>query len=319
MDIAVEIRSPGGPEGLQVVSRAPQQPGPGEVRLRHHAIGVNFIDVYHRRGLYPLPPPAIPGVEGAGVIEALGSEVEGLAVGQRVAYAGTPGAYASTRLLPAWRALPLPSEVSFAQAAGSLLRGLTVEMLLHESYPLRAGSTLLVHAAAGGLGGLLTRRAKRLGARVIGTASTPEKAAIARANGADAVVVGREADLAAEVAALTEGRGVDFAIDGIGGAMLARSLKCVRPFGLVASIGWVAGPVPPLRLEELGLAALAKPSVMAYAADPTRYPAAAAAVLAGLAEGLEAGAAGSYPLAEAAAAQAELEAGSLTGSLILRP
>ncbi len=319
MDSAVEIRSPGGPEGLQVVPHAPQEPGPGEIRLRHHAIGVNFIDIYHRRGLYPLPSPAVPGVEGAGVIEALGHGVEGLAVGQRIAYAGAPGAYASTRLLPAWRALPLPPEVSFAQAAGSLLRGLTVEMLLQESYPVRADSTLLVHAAAGGLGSLLTRRAKRLGARVIGTASTPEKAEVARANGADAVVVGRDTDLVSEVATLTDGRGVDLVVDGIGGTMVARSLKCVRPFGLVASIGWVAGPVPPLRIEDLGLAALAKPSVMAYAADRTRYPEAGAAVLAGLAEGLEASPAGSYPLAEAATAQAALEAGRLTGSLILRP
>lgn len=319
MDIMVRIKAPGGPEALQVVECPPQAPGAGEIRVRQRAVGVNFIDIYHRTGLHPLPPPAVPGVEGAGIVEAVGPGVAHLKAGDRIAYAGLPGAYASTRLIPAWRAVPLPVDIDFGIAAASMLRGLTVHMLLTLTFPATAGTVLLVHAAAGGLGVMLTRQAKRLGAQVIGTASTPEKAAIAMRHGADHVIVGRDADIVGEVAALTSGKGVDFAIDGIGGDLLRRSLGCVRPFGVLANIGWVAGRVPPVDIEELGSVMLAKPSVMAYSADRAYYASGTRAVLEALEAGIVADMGGEYRLADAAGAQTALETGRTTGSLVLVP
>lgn len=319
MDRQIHITAPGGPEALAATAHTPQEPGPGDIRLRHHAVGVNFIDIYHRRGLYPLPAPHIPGVEGAGIVEAIGDGVTGIQVGDRVVYAGVPGAYAATRLLPAWRAVPLPGEIPFDVAATSMLRGLTAHMLLTVSYPVAPGTVVLVHAAAGGLGVMLTRRAKSLGAIVIGTASTEAKANRARANGADHVVTGRDADLVQAVSDLTQGTGADLVIDGVGADMLEKSLRCARPFGTVANIGWAAGPVPPLRIDALGQVALAKPSVMAYSADRARYPEAAKAVVKAFRAGIVTDIGGRYPLAEAAAAQTELEAGRTTGSLVLLP
>ncbi|MAB00844.1 MAG: alcohol dehydrogenase [Stappia sp.] len=319
MDIQVRLKGTGGPEVFEVLEAAPQAPGRGEIRVRQHAIGVNFIDVYHRSGLYPLPAPHIPGVEGAGIVEATGDDVGGIRVGDRVVYAGAPGAYASTRLLPAWRAVRLPDEVPFDVAATSMLRGLTTHMLLSASYPVRAGSVLLVHAAAGGLGSMLTRAAAHLGATVIGTAGTREKAAVARANGVAHVIVGRDADIPGAVAELTGGRGVDFVIDGIGGDMLARSLGCARPFGLVASIGWVAGAVPPIRIDDLGMVALSKPSVMAYAADRERYVWAGEAVIDAFGRGVVSSVGKTLGLADAAQAHADLEAGRVSGCIALLP
>lgn len=319
MDIQVRIAEPGGPEVIKVTEATVPSPGEGEVLLRQHAIGVSFIDIYHRRGLYPLPAPGVPGVEGAGVIEAVGPGVGGLRIGDRVAYAGVPGGYATTRLIPAWRAIRLPDGIPFDIAAISMLRGLTAHMLLTVSHPVGEGSILLIHAAAGGLGIMLTRWARQLGATVIGTASTGEKAAVAVANGADHVITGRSADPVREVLELTGGRGADFVIDGIGGDMLRKSLKCTRPFGTVASIGWVAGPVSPVAIEELGMAALAKPSVMAYSADRKRYPMAAEAVIKAIGSGIASRVAGSYRLAEAAKAHEELESGHAVGGLVLVP
>ncbi len=203
-----------------------------------------------------------------------------------------------------------------------MLKGLTAHMLLTRTHPVREGQTLLIHAAAGGLGALLTRWAKRLGAQVIGTAGSPEKARIALSHGADHVVVGREANLVAEVAALTGGRSVDFAIDGIGGTMLKKTLSCVARFGTVASIGQAAGPIPPLAVEELGplrSLSLARPSVMAYAADPELYARGTADLLALMQTGIAAEIGGEYPLTEVARAQADLEVGRTTGSLLLAP
>ncbi|MBB4302497.1 NADPH2:quinone reductase [Rhodobium orientis] len=319
MDIEIRMTGRGGPEVLGAIETTPQVPGAGEIRLRQHAIGVSFIDIYHRRGLYPLPEPHVPGVEGAGIVEAVGPGVEDIGIGDRIAYAGVPGGYAATRLLPAWRAVRLSDDIPLEIAATSMLRGLTAHMLLTVTYPVAAGTVLLVHAAAGGLGVMLTRWARHLGATVIGTASTEEKAAFAIANGADHVIVGRSADIVQNISNLTDGKGVDLVIDGIGGEMLQKSLGCVRPFGTVASIGWVAGPVPPIRIEDLGLAALAKPSVMAYSADPNRYADASPAVIAALQAGIVSEIGGTYPLAEAARAHADLEAGRTTGSQVLVP
>ena len=322
MDKAVRLRSPGGIERLEVIDWPAQVPGPNEIRVRHHAIGVNFIDIYHRTGLYPLPTPAIPGIEGAGIVEALGDNVAGVSVGQRVAYAGLPGAYAATRLLPAWRAIPLPATISSRLAAASVLRGMTAHMFLTRTYPVLPGTVLLIHAAAGGLGVVLTRWAKSLGATVIGAVGSQEKAETARANGADLVIVGRDVDLIAEVARLTEGRGVNFAIDGIGGGTLAKTLGCVRRFGTVASIGQAAGPIPPVAVEEIGPVrslCLARPSVMAYAADKDIYATAMTAVLAMIEAGIAAEVGGNYRLEAAAEAQADLEAGRTIGSAVLQP
>ncbi|RAI01531.1 alcohol dehydrogenase [Acuticoccus sediminis] len=319
MDIDIRITTPGGPAALEVTASEAREPAAGEIRLRQQAIGVSFIDIYHRAGLYPLAAPGIPGVEGAGIVEAVGPGVEDLRVGERVVYAGAVGGYATTRCLPAWRAVRLPDDVPMEIAATSMLRGLTTHMLFHATCPVGAGSVLLVHAVAGGLGIILTRWAARLGARVIGTASTPQKAAAALANGADHVIVGRDADIAAEVMRLTGGAGVDLVIDGIGGAMLRTSLRCARPFGAVASIGWVAGGVPPIAIEELGLASLSKPSVMAYSADPARYVAAAETVIEAFRSGIVGDVGGRYPLGDAADAHRALEGGQTQGGLVLLP
>ncbi|MHB1238571.1 MAG: quinone oxidoreductase family protein [Gallionella sp.] len=323
MDHMVRMKGVGGVDQLEVVPCKPQMPGPGEVRIRHEAIGVNFLDIYHRTGLYPLPLPAILGVEGAGLIEAVGEGVTDLAIGERVAYAGAPvGAYAATRLLPHARVIPLPDDIGMRVAAASMLRGLTAHMLLTRTYPVSASSTILIHAAAGGLGAMLVRWSKYLGAKVIGTTGSIEKAQTAKTYGADHVIVGRNADLVSEIAALTAGRGVDFAIDGIGGDMLRKTLACVRPFGTVASIGQAAGPIPPISVDELGSRrslSLARPSVMAYSADPHTYPFASEALIALMQAGVVAEIGGEYSLEEAAKAQADLEEGHTTGSLLLIP
>jgi len=323
MDKKVQIAGVGGVDQLIVSAAEPAEPGPGEVRIRHEAIGVSFIDIYHRTGLYPLPLPATLGVEGAGVVEAVGPDVVRLSPGDRVAYAGAPvGAYASTRLLPEWRAIVLPDDISAETAAASMLRGITAHMLLTRTFPVDAGTTILVHAAAGGMGGLLVRWAKRLGARVIGTAGSPDKARLARAAGADHVIVGRNADIVAEVAACTEGRGVDVVYDGIGGGMLAKSLACARPFGVVASIGQAGGPIPPLDVDDIGprrALTLARPSFMAYSADRQTYRTAAEAVLALMPHGVCGAVSRRYALDNAADAHADLESGRSTGSLALIP
>lgn len=322
MDRKIELIAPGGVENLRVSRCAPEHPEAGELRIRHEGIGINFIDIYQRTGLYPLPLPAVLGVEGAGTVEAIGSEVSGFHIGDRIAYAGIPGGYASTRRLPAWRAIKLPDDISTRIAAGSFLRGLTVHMLLTRTYRAERGTTLLIHAAAGGLGGTLTRWAKHLGCIVIGTVGSAEKARIAHTNGADHVIVGRDADIVEEVSRLTNTKGVDFAIDGIGGDMLRKTLGCVRRFGVVASVGQAAGPIPAIPVEELGPArslSLARPSVMAYAAEQETYGAAAHAVLTAIRQGIISSASHDYPLTEAAQAQYDLETGKTTGSILLLP
>lgn len=319
----VRLKAPGGVEQLELVQAELSPPGPDEIRLRQAAIGVNFIDIYQRVGLYPLPSAAIPGVEAVGVVAAIGADVTALSVGDRVAYAGAPvGAYASERNLPAWRAVKLPDGLSNEAVASSFVKGITAHMLLHRIFPVESGTTILVHAAAGGLGQLTTRWASRLGATVIGTVGSEAKAAIARAAGAHHVIVGRDADFARAVSEFTGGRGVDVAYDGIGGATLRKTLGCVRPFGVVASIGQAAGSILPLDVEELGPRRslfLARPSVMAYMNDAEDYRAAADAVLAALASGELACAGTAYRLRDVAQAHADLEAGRTSGALYLKP
>ena len=322
-EYAIQIIQPGDAAQLQTHRFDTPRPGPGEVRVRQRAIGVNFVDIYHRTGLYPLPLPANLGVEAAGVVEAVGEGVTGFDVGQRVAYAGPPvGAYASARVLPAERLLHLPDTVSDDVAAASLLRGITVHMLLTAVRPIRQGDTLLVHAAAGGLGLLLVQWAKRRGARVIGTVGSEDKAQLALAHGLDHAVCHRKQDFVAEVMCLTDGQGVDFAVDGIGGDTLRRTLATVRPFGMVASVGQAGGSVETIPLADLGPArsiALARPSVFRYLADPARYQEAGRAVLPMLAEGVAVPVSGRLPLTEAARAHQLLESGQTTGALLLQP
>ena len=314
----------GGPEVLATRERDLPAPAAGEILLRQTSVGVNFIDVYHRTGLYPLPAlPAVLGVEGAGVVTALGDGVTDVAVGDRVAYAGAPvGAYATARVLPAARVIRLPKSVPDVLAATALMKGLTAHMLLFRVARVGPGSVVLVHAAAGGLGSVLVAWAKRLGARVIGTVGSDEKAELAREAGADDVVVGRAADFVQAVLRFTDGHGADVAYDGIGGTTLAKTLACVRPFGTVASIGQAGGPIPPIDVNDLGprrSLSLARPSIMAYVADTEAYRASARAVLDVLEDGLRVAAPLAYPLVEAARAHADLEAGRTTGSLHLLP
>jgi NADPH2:quinone reductase len=312
--------TPGGADSLHLVKREIGAPGSGELRLRQTAIGVNFLDTYHRSGLYPLPLPAVPGVEAAGVVTAIGEAVSGFSVGDRVAYAGLPvGAYASERVLPAARVVRLPDSIDDRLAASALLRGLTVHMLLHRIYPVRPGTTVLVQAGAGGLGQILSNWAHRLGATVIATVGSEAKVELARQAGAEHVLLHTDPNLGDAVRRLTGGAGVHFAYDGIGGAMLRRTLDCVRPFGVVASLGQSAGPIPPLNVEDLGRISLSRPSVLAYANEPETYHTATAAVFAALADGLRVAAGREYRLADAASAHRDLEAGRTTGSVLLIP
>ncbi|GAB2174461.1 quinone oxidoreductase family protein [Dongia sp. agr-C8] len=321
MPLVMQIRKPGDAAALEPAEITLPEPGPGEIRIRHSAIGVNFVDTYHRRGLYPLPAlPAVLGVEAAGIVEAVGRDVDRLAVGMRVAYAGAPiGAYAAARILPAWRAVPLPDSVPDDVAAVALARGVTAEMLMGTVYPVGRGTTVLVHAAAGGLGSLLVAWAKRRGAAVIGTVSSTAKAEIARAAGADEVVTGRAADFVAAAKAWTDGRGVDVAYDGIGGTTLAKTFGAVRPLGTVASIGQAGGAIPPLAIETIGPRNLARPSVMLYMNDRENYRRGTEAVLASLRDGLLPRLGTRYALRDAARAHADMEAGRTTGAPLLIP
>jgi NADPH:quinone reductase len=323
MAYIIRLRAPGGVEQLELTRVDLSPPKRGEVRLKQTAIGVNFIDIYQRLGLYALPPENIPGVEAVGIVEALGAEVTDLRVGDRVAYAGAPvGAYASERNLPAWRCVKLPDAMSDQTVAAAFVKGITADMLLSRVYPVGRGTLVLVHSAAGGLGQLLTRWASALGAVVIGTVSSQAKAEIARGAGARHVIVGRNADFASAVADVTAGRGVDIAYDGVGGATLHKTLGCVRSFGVVASIGQSGGPIPPIDVNDLGprrSLMLARPSVMAYVNDAGEYRRSAERALAAIADGVLQLTGRAYSLRDAALAQADLEAGRTTGALYLIP
>lgn len=317
----VRIERVGGPAVMKLVDQAVPAPGPGEVRVRQTAIGVNFVDIYHRTGAYPLPGlPSGLGVEAAGEVEAVGEGVSGFAVGDRVAYGGLPpGSYAESRLVPTGRLLSLPAAIAPRLAAAALLRGLTAWMVLHRVCSVRPGQTILIHAAAGGVGVILTQWARRLGAVTIGTVGSEQKAALARAHGLDHAVLYRQSDFVAAVRDLTEGRGVDYAVDGIGGATLPRTLSVVRPFGMVASLGQTAGPIAPLDIGALRGIGLSRPSVLGLISDGTAYREAAAALFAVLADGLRVEIGAEYPLDAVAKAHEALEAGRTMGSVLLTP
>ncbi|HJV89681.1 MAG TPA: quinone oxidoreductase [Holophagaceae bacterium] len=328
MNHAIRFHAPGAPEQL-VWEEAPlPAPGAGEVRLRHTAIGVNYIDVYHRSGAYALPLPASPGFEAVGVVEALGPEVEGLKVGQRAAYVdGPPGAYAEARLHSADRLVPVPDDLADDTVAALIFKGLTAHMLVRRVWRPEPGTWVLVHAAAGGVGLMLTRWLAAEGARVLAVVSSEGKVEAVKAEGADAVlVVPRGAgygDLATQVRALTGGRGVRVAYDSVGADTFEASRDSLAPFGLLASFGRASGPLPvvdPMDLGRRGSLALQRPSIFHHIADPVDLRASALEVFEAFRAGkIRAHVHSRFPLREAAKAHTLLESRATQGALLLIP
>jgi NADPH2:quinone reductase len=269
MPHAIRIHENGGPEVLKWEEVDVGDPRPGQVKIRQEAAGLNFIDVYHRTGLYKQELPFTPGVEGAGVVEAVGPDVTGLNVGDRVAYAGPIGGYAEERLIDAGRLVKLPDSISSEQAAGMMLQGLTAHMLLRGVHRVQPGETILVHAAAGGVGLIMCQWAKALGATVIGTVGSDEKAELARAHGCDHPVVYTRQDFVAEVERITEGAKLPVVYDGVGRDTFMKSLDCLHRRGMMASFGNASGPVdpfPPTLLAQKGSLFLTRPTMYDYVA-----------------------------------------------------
>jgi NADPH2:quinone reductase len=321
---ALRIHDYGGPDSLRWDEIGLGDPGPGEVRLRQTAIGVNYIDTYHRTGLYKLPSlPAVLGVEGAGVVEAVGEAVTSVKPGDRVAYAGPLGGYAESRLIAADRLVAVPDGIADDQAAALMLQGMTAEFLLRRAYRVEPGDTILVQAAAGGVGLLLCQWASRLGATVIGTVSTEEKAATARAHGAYHVILYSRENFVERVRALTGGAGVAVVYDGVGQTTFLGSLDCLRPRGMMVSFGQASGPIAPLDVGLLGAKGslyLTRPSLFAYIAKREELVAAAAAVFEAVQQGaLKIEINQRFPLRDGAAAHRALEARTTTGATVLIP
>lgn len=320
---AIIVEQTGGPEALCWRTVAVAEPGPGEVLLRHEAIGLNYIDVYYRDGLYPQKLPFIPGVEGAGIVEAIGADVTSWKVSDRVAYARPIGAFAERRVIAADRLVRVPEAISAEQAAAVLLQGLTAQMLLKQVTVVGPGDTILVHAAAGGVGLLLCQRAAALGATVIGTVSTRAKADLARANGCHHPLVTGETDFVAAIDNITDGAKLPVVYDSVGTDIFLRSLDCLRPRGLMVSFGQSSGavaPFSPLMLSERGSLYLTRPTLFTYVAEPSALQAAAADLFAAVADGtLKVTIGQRYPLREAARAHADLEARRTSGSTVLIP
>lgn len=322
MTRVVAVNSVGGPEVLSVEDWTVGEPGPGEARIRHHAIGLNFIDTYQRSGLYPVQTPFIGGNEGAGVVTAIGEGVTEVKVGDRVCYQGTIGAYAEERLIPAARLVPLPDAIDYETAAASLLKGMTAFYLLFKTWPVQKGEAILWHAAAGGTGIIATQWARALGATVIGTGGGPEKVALAEAN-CDHVIDYKAEDFAARVKEITGGRGVDVVYDGVGKSTFEKSLDCLRPRGLLASFGNASGPVS---IPDLGI--LARKGSL-YVTRPTgaHYFAERVAMLEGAKALFDAISAGQikvdisqrFSLEAVADAHQALESRETTGSVVILP
>ncbi len=320
---AIRLYETGGPEVMRWEDIEIDSPGPGEVHLRQSAVGLNFIDIYHRSGLYPLGElPATPGMEGAGVVVSTGEGVDDLFPGDRVAYAGLPpGAYAEERLIPAHRLVPLPESISDQQAAGMMLQGMTVQYLLRSTFHVKPGDTILFHAAAGGVGLIACQWAKALGATVIGTVGSVEKAALAKAHGCDFPLLYQEEDWVTRVRELTDGEGVPVVYDSVGGDTFMKSLDCLRPLGLLASFGQASGPVAPFDpgvLAAKGSLFLTRPTLMTYTAARDDLLANAADLFSVVESGeVKIEVNQSYPLSEAAQAHRDLEARKTTGSTVL--
>ena len=321
MTYAIRIHEPGGPEVLRWEAAEVGAPGPGQLRIRQRAVGVNFIDVYHRTGLYQQPLPFTPGVEGAGTVEAVGDGVTDFAVGDRIAYAGPIGGYTEERLLDADRAVRLPDGIQFDQAAAMMLRGMTVQMLIRELRRVEAGETILVHAAAGGVGLILCQWAKALGATVIGTVSTDEKAELARSNGCDHPIVYTREDFVAEVDRITEGRKLPVVYDSVGKDTFLKSLDCLAPRGIMVSYGNASGPpdpMPPGLLAQKGSLFLTRPTLYHYIATREELDRSAGELFAMVSSSkvrIDIGQ--TFALKDAAEAHRALESRRTTGSTIL--
>jgi len=321
MPHAIRVHEVGGPEVLKWEEVNVGDPGPGQVRLRQEAAGLNFIDVYHRTGLYPQPLPFTPGVEGAGLVEAVGPDVTNLKAGDRVAYGGPAGGYAEVRLIPADRLVKLPDAISSEQAAAMMLQGMTAHMLLRRVHTVKAGETILVHAAAGGVGLILCQWAKALGATVIGTVGSDEKAELVRAHGCDHPIVYTRQDFVAEVDRITGGAKVPVVYDGVGRDTFLKSLDCLARRGMMASYGNASGPVdpiPPGLLAQKGSLFLTRPTLYDYTFDRADLEMAAAELFEVVGSGkvrIEIGQ--RFPLKEAAEAHRALEARQTTGSTVL--
>ncbi len=325
MPRAIRIQEPGGPEQLELADIAVPEPGPGEVRLRQAACGVNFIDCYHRSGLYPLPQlPHGIGVEACGVVEAVGTGVREVVEGERVAYAAPPpGAYAESRVVPADRLIPVPDAIGDAVAGGTTLRGLTAWLLLHRAFRVRRGHTLLVHAAAGGVGQILCQWADYLGATVIGTVGDGDKAQVAAEHGCHHPIVYTRDDFREKVEAITGGRGVDVVYDSVGAATFEASLDCLSPRGLMVSYGNASGAPPaiaPGLLGQKGSLFLTRPVLFDYVAERQDLLEGAAAYYDAVTQGvIEPQVGRRYPLERAAQAHRDLEARATTGASVLEP
>jgi NADPH:quinone reductase len=323
MTKVILIQRTGGPEVLTLDSVELRPPGPGEARVRHAAVGVNFIDTYHRSGLYAVPLPAVLGVEAAGTVEAVGTGVD-LAPGTRVAYATAGiGAYAEARLVPADRLVPLPTTIGDELAAAALLKGMTAEMLVRRVVEVRAGDFAVVHAAAGGVGSILTQWLKAIGARAIGIVSSEQKAIMARANGCEHVLFAGKDDLVAGVRELTDGRGARVVYDSVGKTTLPLSLDMAMSRGLVVSYGNASGkadPIDPLTLSAKGSLFLTRPVVNEYTKTRAELLESAGALFEMLASGkIKVRIGQRYPLADVAQAHRTLEAKQTTGSTVLMP
>jgi NADPH2:quinone reductase len=322
MPKAIVMYQTGGPEVFRWEDVEPGVPGEGEALIRHESVGLNYIDVYHRTGLYPLPKlPAIPGMEGAGVVEAVGNNVSEVQVGDRVAYAGLPpGAYCVKRLIPAHRLVKLPESISFQQAGAMMLQGMTARYLLYGCYRVKAGDTILIHAAAGGVGLIVCQWAKYLGARVIGTVGSPEKAELAKNNGCHYPLLYKQEDFSARIKEITQGQGVDVVYDSVGRDTFMKSLDCLRPMGTVVSFGQSSGAIPPLDIGILsakGSLFLTRPSLMTYTAKREDLLAHARDLFSVVEKGVVTIAVQqTYPLSEAARAHRDLESRKTTGSSV---
>jgi NADPH2:quinone reductase len=323
MPKAVRYHKQGGPEVLQFEDVPVGEPGQGQVRVRHTAIGVNFVDTYQRSGLYPMQLPQVAGNEGAGVVEAVGPGVTDLKKGDRVAYTGLPGSYCESRVVPADRLVKLPQGISDEQAASMMLKGLTVHYLIHTTYPVKKGETVLWHAAAGGVGTIACQWLKALGVTVIGTVGSDEKAKLAKQHGATHVINYSTENFVERVKALTDGKGVPVVYDGVGKATWEGSLDCLRPRGLIASFGNASGPVPPVNLGILsakGSLYVTRPTLGTHIASRADLVERSNSLFEAVkSRKVKIETTGRYKLSDAQRAHRDLEGRKTTGSIVLTP
>ena len=320
---AIQVKQVGGPEAMELVELPVPQPKANEALVKLTASGVNFVDVYFREGRYKAGLPLVLGQEGAGIVSEVGAEVKSLKAGDRVAWCGVPGAYAEYAAVPADRLVPIPQAVTDEQAAAAMLQGMTAHYLSHDSFPLKQGETALIHAAAGGVGLLLVQMAHNIGARVIATVSTEEKARLARGAGAHEVILYTQSDFEAETKRLTEGKGVNVVYDSVGKTTFEKGLNVLRPRGMMVLFGGSSGAVPPfdlITLSQKGSLYLTRPTLVNYIATREELEARANAVFRMIATGkLRLRIEHTYPLAEAPRAHRDLEGRKTTGKLLLIP